>query len=81
MPRKTELPVSKHHIMLYDEDWQFLESRFGFNGLKPVGISNVIRAIIHQRVQALRAAEVQQRDMVRRTDLVPEPSDEEINSI
>ena len=57
MTRKAILPQSPHHILIYDEDWEYLLSRFGPGGLRPVGVSQIIRAIIHQKIAALRAAE------------------------
>jgi len=55
--RKARLPQSPRHILVFDEDWEYLESRFGINGIKPLGVSNVIRALIHQRVVNWRDAE------------------------
>lgn len=57
MSKKTILPQSRRHILLYNEDWEYLETRFGPKGIKPVGISNVIRALVHRRVLAWREAE------------------------
>lgn len=62
MPKKLNLPSSKRHVLLFDEDWEYLEARFGPSGIRPVGISRVIRAIIHQKVQALKVAEISLRD-------------------
>lgn len=62
MPRKTPRPSSTRHLLLFDEDWEYLESRFGSRGIKPVGVSTVIRAILHQKIMALRAAEIEMRD-------------------
>lgn len=57
MSKRTKLPQSDHHVVIYDEDWEYLESRFGSSGIKPVGVSAVIRGIIHSRVLAWREAE------------------------
>jgi hypothetical protein len=57
LAKKSRFPQTPRHILIYDEDWEYLETRFGPQGLKPVGVSNVIRALIHQRVLGLREAE------------------------
>lgn len=57
MPRKIELPATKRHLHINDEDWDFLYARFGPEGANPTGVAVVIRAIIHKRVQELRARE------------------------
>lgn len=62
MSKKIPFPSSTRHLLLYDEDWEYLESRFGPRGVRPVGVSTVIRAILHQKVMALRQAEVEARD-------------------
>lgn len=56
MSRKSELPKSRHHIMLYDEDWEFLETNYGKSSGTPVGASAAISAIVHAKVRQLRAA-------------------------
>lgn len=65
MPKKVHLPSSTRHILLYDEDMDYLQSRFGPHGTQPVGVSAVVRAIIHQKVLSLRQAEVEHRDAAR----------------
>jgi hypothetical protein len=62
VPKKTAFPASTRHLLLYDEDWEYLESRFGPRGIRPVGVSTVVRAILHQKVMALRAKEIEARD-------------------
>jgi hypothetical protein len=57
MSKRSRLPQSARHILIYDDDWEFLEARFGSQGIKPIGVSNVIRALIHQRITAWREAE------------------------
>lgn len=57
MSLKARLPQSPRHILVYNDDWEYLETRFGYRGLKPVGVSNVIRALIHKRVLEWREAE------------------------
>ena len=57
MSRKARLPQSPRHVLIYNEDWEYLETRFGPQGIKPVGVSNVVRALIHQKVTTWREAE------------------------
>jgi len=66
MSKRTDFPASTRHLLIYDEDWEYLESRFGPRGIKPVGVSTVIRAILHQKVMALRAKEIETQDANRR---------------
>jgi hypothetical protein len=69
MSRKAKFPQSPKHVLIYDEDWEYLETRFGLAGLKPVGVSNVIRALVHQRVMAWREAENRAANAARKTSM------------
>lgn len=55
MVRKSELPKARYHVMLFVEDYEFLEQEYGKNGPKPVGVSAAISAIIHAKVLDLKA--------------------------
>ncbi len=55
MSKKVELPQTRRHILIFDEDWDYLEQNYGANGAKPIGISAAIRKIIHAKVLGLRA--------------------------
>jgi hypothetical protein len=46
MAKKSELPQSPHHLYVWDEDWEYLISRFGQGGVNPVGVSDVIRRLV-----------------------------------
>jgi hypothetical protein len=60
MPRKVRLPQSPHHVMIYDEDWVYLEGLFGrHNGPQAVGTSAAIRRMVHSWCQRMRAREEQ----------------------
>lgn len=54
--RKTERPASRRHVLIADDDWEFLMYMYGPGGLKPIGISRAIRTIIGAKVRQLRAA-------------------------
>lgn len=81
MPPKPSLPTSRHHIMLFDEDWDWLEAEYGPGGHKSeVGISRAIRTIIHARVQGMKAkinGEIDKlRDVQRKEEKGPDANDE-----
>ena len=57
MSKRSRLPQSPRHVLVYDEDWEYLETRFGATGIKPVGVSTVLRALIHNKVLSWREAE------------------------
>jgi hypothetical protein len=57
MTRKALLPQRPRHILVYDEDWDFLRDAYGPGSAKPVGISPAIRTIIHAFCQRLRQRE------------------------
>lgn len=64
MSRKTEeLPSSARHILIYDEDWEYLKFNYGPGGPKAeLGVSRAIRAIIHQRIKGMKELERQAMD-------------------
>lgn len=55
MSRKAILPQSRHHILVFDEDWEFLERHFGNQSVSRIGTSSAIRTIIHAKCNGLRA--------------------------
>lgn len=62
MSKRAERPQSPRHILVFDEDWEFLEQTFGKTGVRPIGVSVAIRKIIHQKVGEIRA------ELIRRVD-------------
>lgn len=54
MTKKTELPQSRRHVLIFDEDWDFLSANYGPSGPKPIGVSAAIRKIVHSKCQGLR---------------------------
>lgn len=54
MSKKTELPQTRRHVMIFDEDWDFLEKAYGLTSLNKIGVSTAIRKIIHAKVSLLR---------------------------
>lgn len=55
MSKKSVLPLSRRHVELFDEDWEFLLRWFGPGSPNPIGCSEAIRTIVHSRVKQLRA--------------------------
>lgn len=55
--RTLDLPASKRHVFLYDEDWEWLEARFGSHSINPIGVAKAIRTILHNRIKLLKAVE------------------------
>jgi hypothetical protein len=64
MVRRAELPTSRRHVHLYDEDWEFLQQNYGPQSGSQVSVSEVIRAIVHKKVLALKAAASQAYDEI-----------------
>lgn len=54
MPRTPPLPVTKRHVAIYDEDWDFLDTHYGRYSASQLGISAAIREIVHRRVRELQ---------------------------
>ncbi len=80
MPRTaTALKSSRHHIVLFDEDWEFLNRAFGKpDGVHPIGVSEAIRAIVHKRVLALKNRANAQYDAEQSRDAGESESAEEL---
>ena len=55
MAKKALLPQSRRHILVYDEDWEFLEAEYGTDSASKIGVSAAVRTIIHGYVVRLRA--------------------------
>jgi tRNA G37 N-methylase TrmD len=79
LSKKSRLPQSPRHVLIYNEDWEYLETRFGPTGLKPVGVSNVIRALIHQKILDWREAENIAATAARRENIQRESMKEQPN--
>jgi hypothetical protein len=54
MSKKVELPQTRRHILIFDEDWEYLTESYGAGGAKPIGVSAAIRKIVHAKVLGLR---------------------------
>lgn len=54
MTRKSDNPSSRRHILVFDDDWEFLERSFGPSSESRLGVGPAIRQIIHIYVGNLR---------------------------
>lgn len=54
MSKKSTLPQSRHHVMVYDEDWTFLLEYCRDRAEENLGPGTVVRELIHRRVMAVR---------------------------
>lgn len=80
MPRRATLPISKHHIGLFDEDWSWLDDHYGRYSGNQLGTSAAVRAIIHSKVLELRAraAELTDQRQVELEQIIEEASEETV---
>lgn len=62
MSKKALLPQSRRHILVYDEDWSYLQQLFGMDTDARLGVSGAIRQIIHAKCRQLRERELARRD-------------------
>lgn len=55
MSKKAILPQRARHIMIFDEDWEFIDKIYGMKSPSKLGVSEAIRTIVHKKCQAMRA--------------------------
>lgn len=48
------IPKSRHHVWINDEDWDFLCQAYGSGSVSQVGASQIVREIVHIYVSRLR---------------------------
>jgi hypothetical protein len=60
--RKSPLPQSPHHVLVFDEDWEFLLRNYGPDSPSKMGVGPAIRQIVHAKVLQLRAQIVARQD-------------------
>ncbi len=54
MSKKSELPQTRRHVLIFDEDWAWLEAQYGQYSISRIGTGTAIKTIIHHQVRALR---------------------------
>src|ERR1700733_6894468 len=57
MSRRALLPQSRRHVLVFDEDWAWLESAFGVYSPSRMGPGAAVRQIVHRYVKWLRERE------------------------
>ena len=62
MSKKAILPQHRRHIMIYDEDWEFLEQNYGPSSASRLGAGIAVREWLHKRVLELRAKQNERLD-------------------
>ena len=55
MSKRAIRPQSRRHILVYDEDWKWLETAFGASSPGRLGVGPIIRQIVHLYVGRLRS--------------------------
>lgn len=60
MPRKSIAPQSRRHIWIFDDDWEYIESRFGKLSPAGIGTSAAVRRLIQAWVAGMRKKEQDQ---------------------
>jgi hypothetical protein len=65
MTKKALLPQSRHHVMIYDEDWKWLERHYGPGSQhEKVGISGAVKTLVHRFVTRSKDQALQRLDQV-----------------
>lgn len=65
MSKKAALPQSRRHVMIYDEDWEFLQQEFGQGSKSEIGVGVAIKTIVHAKVQDMKARANEAFDKIR----------------
>ena len=55
MSKRAVLPQSRRHILIYDEDWDYLDAAYGPGSQSKYGTSAAIRTFLHAKVLQLKA--------------------------
>lgn len=54
MSKQSPLPQSRHHVLIFDEDWNWLDDNYGPNSPSRMGVGVAIRKIVHYHVKQIR---------------------------
>ena len=55
MSAKARRPQSRRHILVFDEDWEYLDAIYGTASTNRLGVGPAIREVIHTYVSKLKA--------------------------
>ena len=67
MTVRSDLPMTRRHITIYDEDWDYLHRVYGKGTEADIGVSAAIRSIIHKKVTGIRARAEAEAEASKRT--------------
>ena len=62
MTKRAERPASRHNILIFDEDWEFLKNLYAVEGPVPLGPVRAVREIVHKYVKKMRESVRQELD-------------------
>lgn len=62
MTKRSELPQRRRHVIVFDEDWEFLLRHYGADTDARLGAGAAVRQIVHARVKQLRELMAQRAD-------------------
>jgi hypothetical protein len=57
MSKRSAKPQRARHVVLLDEDWEYLNKLYGPQSSNPIGVSEMIRTLVHRACERLREAE------------------------
>jgi hypothetical protein len=73
MSKKALLPQSRRHVMIYDEDWDWLERHYGQGSPhEKIGISGAVKTLVHKFVSKSRDNLLQRLDQTGQTTAAQE---------
>lgn len=69
MPRKPDMPKVRVHLMIFQEDFQFLKEQYDRDiGIAaPIGVSEAASRILHTKVMELRAKAAEKYEQQQRS--------------
>lgn len=54
MSKRAEIPQSRHHVLVFDEDWEWLEANYGRGSPSRIGPGVAVRKLVHAHIRLLR---------------------------
>lgn len=68
MTKRSTLPQTRRHILVFDEDWELLQRLYGEGSESRLGVSAAVREIVHAKCQQLRQQLANRRDARQNPD-------------
>lgn len=75
MSKRSTIPQSRHHVSIFDEDWDWLQRAFGPGSQSELGVGRAIRTVVHSYVKRLRLQEQEAVDKALSNLKSEEPED------